>query len=442
MNPSNGNHQMYQTNEELLDAIRLGKDSSLDFRTVIFSGSTIEGPRRDELAEELAAFANAKGGVLVLGVDGKTKEIFGIPDGRFDDLSSFVRNVASESIEPPLNSNIFRIELPDATGSSVPLLGVHIDRSLFVHAVEGRYFIRVGSGKRTMSTDYFARLMQQRSQTGMIRFDESIVPGTDPSTLSKKLVERFRTELSNPDFATFASNLAMLRPDFDGEIRATVAGVLIATENPRDFLPNAFIQAVAYRGTFATAFDDLRNYQSDAEDIEGPLDEQVIGACQFVFRNMTVAGSKDLGRTDLPQYHLTAIFEAMVNAVAHRDYSMHGSKIRLRMFADQIKLHIPGDLANSMDVDALPARQATRNEAIASLLAKTPVRLTLRGFETPRQFMMDRRGEGVNQILLRSERLSGRRPVYETVGDGELILTIFAANPTPQAVPSNGGDDE
>jgi len=436
-----GNPQMFQTNEELLDAIRLGKDSSLDFRTVIFSGSTIEGPRRDELAEELAAFANAKGGVLVLGVDGKTKEIFGIPDGRFDDLSSFVRNVARESIEPPLKANIFRIELPDATGSSVPLLSVHIDPSLFVHAVEGKYFIRVGSGKRTMATDYFARLMQQRSQTGMIRFDESIVPETDASTLTKKLVERFRTELSSPDFVTFASNLAMLRPDFNREIRATIAGVLIGAQNPREFLPNAFIQAVAYRGTFANAFDDLSNYQGDAEDITGPLDEQVIGACQFVFRNMTVAGSKDLGRTDLPQYDLTAIFEAMVNAVAHRDYSMPGSKIRLRMFADQIKLHIPGDLANSMDVDALPARQATRNEAIASLLAKTPVRLALRGFETPRQFMMDRRGEGVNQILLRSERLSGRRPVYETIGDGELVLTIFAANPIPKAATKDRGDD-
>ncbi|MFM8215067.1 MAG: ATP-binding protein, partial [Pirellula sp.] len=137
-----------------------------------------------------------------------------------------------------------------------------------------------------------------------------------------------------------------------------------------------------------------------------------------------------MGRSDLPQYDLTAIFEAIVNAVAHRDYSMHGVKIRLRMFADQLKLHIPGELANSMDVGALPLRQATRNEAIASLLARTPVRLSLRGFETRRQFMMDRRGEGVNQIILRSERLSGRRPIYETVGDGELVLTIFAANPS------------
>lgn len=432
---------MYQTTQELLQAIRLGEDSSLELKAVVFSGAKVKGPGRDELAEELAAFANAKGGVLVLGVDDKTKDILGIPAQRLEEVETLIRDVANDSIDPPLYLTIHRIELPDAMGNPVAVIRVDIDRSLFVHAARGKYQIRVGSSKRPMAADYLARLMQQRSQARLIRFDEQVVPGTSIKTLSSKLVERYRSELSDPDLETFANKLAMVRPDTDGVMRATVAGVLFATEDPREFLPNAFIQAVAYRGTLATAFDDLSNYQGDAEDIEGPLDEQVIGACQFVFRNMTVSGSKDLGRTDLPQYDLTAIFEAMVNAVAHRDYSMHGSKIRLRMFADQIKLHIPGDLANSMDVDALPARQATRNEAIASLLAKTPVRLALRGFETPRQFMMDRRGEGVNQILLRSERLSGRRPVYETIGDGELVLSIYAANPTPKAAPSDGGED-
>jgi predicted HTH transcriptional regulator len=430
---------MYQTTQELLQAIRLGEDSSLELKAVVFSGVKIKGPGRDELAEELAAFANAKGGVLVLGVDDKTKDILGIPVQRLEEVETLIRDVANDSIDPPLYLTIHRIELPDAMGTPIPLIRIDIDRSLFVHAAKGKYQIRVGSSKRPMAADYLARLMQQRSQARLIRFDEHVVPGTSINTLSLKLIERYRSELSDPDLETFANKLAMVRPDAEGAIRATVAGVLFATENPRDFLPNAFIQAVAYRGTFATAFDDLRNYQSDAEDIEGPLDEQVIGACQFVFRNMTVAGTKDLGRSDLPQYDLTAVFEAMVNAVAHRDYSMPGSKIRLRMFADRLKLHIPGDLANSMDVDALPARQATRNEAIASLLAKTPVRLTLRGFETPRQFMMDRRGEGVNQILLRSERLSGRRPIYETVGDGELILTIFAAIPPTPSTTADGG---
>jgi predicted HTH transcriptional regulator len=67
------------------------------------------------------------------------------------------------------------------------------------------------------------------------------------------------------------------------------------------------------------------------------LDAQVLAACHFVRKNMLVSASKDEGRHDLPQYDLTAVFEALVNAVAHRDYSIHGAKIRLRMFADRFE---------------------------------------------------------------------------------------------------------
>ena len=69
-----------------------------------------------------------------------------------------------------------------------------------------------------------------------------------------------------------------------------------------------------------------------AKDLDGPLDQQIIDACQFVFRNMTVEAFKHLGRHDRSQYDMETVFEAVANAVAHRDYSIYGSKIRLRMF--------------------------------------------------------------------------------------------------------------
>jgi predicted HTH transcriptional regulator len=125
------------------------------------------------------------------------------------------------------------------------------------------------------------------------------------------------------------------------------------------------------------------------------------------------------------------VFEALVNAVAHRDYSMYGAKIRLRVFANRLEIYSPGALANTMTVDSLPFRQASRNETIASLLAKCPVPDDIAGMETPRSTLMDRRGEGVSIILERSERLSGRAPVYELPDESELRLTIFAASPDP-----------
>lgn len=57
---------------------------------------------------------------------------------------------------------------------------------------------------------------------------------------------------------------------------------------------------------------------------------------------MRVAASKQEGRHDLPQFDLTAVFEALVNAVAHRDYAIYGAKIRLRLFADRLELYSPG----------------------------------------------------------------------------------------------------
>ena len=90
-------------------------------------------------------------------------------------------------------------------------------------------------------------------------------------------------------------------------------------------------------------------------------------------RNMQVAARKDPARSDLPQYSEKALFEALVNAVVHRDYSMRGSKIRLSMFDDRLEIQSPGSLPNNLTVQSMASRQSTRNEALTSVLARMPV---------------------------------------------------------------------
>ena len=124
---------------------------------------------------------------------------------------------------------------------------------------------------------------------------------------------------------------------------------------------------------------------------------------------------------------MNAIFEAIVNAVAHRDYSIQGSKIRLHMFADRIELFSPGTIPNTITIDSLPLRQAIRNELVTSLLARCPVEIA--SLSTKRDFMMDKRGEGVPIILAESEKISGQRPKYRLIDNTELLLTIYAAKP-------------
>lgn len=413
----------------LLEKIRLGEDTYLELKEMRFSGRKVVAPHRDALADELAALANSHGGICVLGVDDNRK-VQGIALDCLDAAENFVRQLCLDSVTPPLAPVIERLSLPDENKTAQPVLKIEVPRSLFVHRSPGGYLHRVGSAKREMPPDFLARLFQQRSQVRLIRFDEQPVPGATPEDLAPALWQRFAGVRTQDTRDVLLDKLAMARPDSDGTLRPTVAGVLMASTDPRRWLPNAFIQAVAYRGTEILP-DGGSLYQLDAQDITGPLDAQVLSACHFVKKNMRVFARKEQGRRDLPQYALTAVFEALVNAVAHRDYSIHGAKIRLRMFSDRLELYSPGAIPNTMTVESLPYRQAARNEAITSLLAKCAVPDGSEDY-TGRGAMMDKRGEGVQIILDSSERLSGKRPAFTLVDDSELRLVIPAANP-PEA---------
>jgi len=418
---------MLASKTDLLAQIVAGEDSSLELKDVVFHGAKVRDPSRDQLADELAAFANAGGGVVVLGVDDTSKEILGIPIDKLDSLEQFVTEVCHDSIDPALDVTTQKLSIPDSLDVPRWVLRVHVARSLSIHRSPGGYMRRVGSSKRKMAQDQLGQLFQQRSQARLIRFDETVVPETSLSDLEPSLLDRFRTSRTTDDDRMLATKLGMAGDDDFGEVRLTVAGVLMGTLRPDRWLRHAFIQAVAYRGDSIGAAMDEVNYQVDTKDIVGPLDAQVAEACRFVARNQRIAGRKDLGRTDFPQYEMTAVFEAVVNAVAHRDYSKHGSKIRIRMFTNRLVLCSPGELSNTMTPDTLAYRQSTRNEAITSLLAKCNVPESIPGLRSNRSTLMDRRGEGVPLILDRSEKISGRRPLYQTVDGAELLLTIYAA---------------
>lgn len=407
---------------ELLFKVRLAEDSGFEFKRVEFAGESdrVRAPHRDALADELAAFANAGGGAVVLGVADRAqadggREVTGIPRERLDALESWVVNLAQDCITPPLDLRTLTLELPDRAGIQRAVLRIDVPRSLFVHRSPGGYRLRVGSSQREMAPDYLARLFQQRSQARLIRFDEQPVPDTTAADLDPVLYRRFLGPLDEPEAVKLRKLHLLTGPEDDAAL--SVAAVLMCTPAPERWLRSAYIQAVAYGGTVNDAADQL-----DALDCTGPLDEQIRRALRFVQRNMRMPASKDLGREDRPQYSLRAVFEALVNAVAHRDYAIYGARIRLHLYADRLELASPGALPNTLDVEGMALRQSTRNELVASLLARCPTGLD----EAGRARIMDIRGEGVPLILRESLALAGRRPQYRLVGE-ELQLTIWAA---------------
>ena len=407
--------------DNLLERIHLGEDSFLELKTVTVPGKRVVEPDSRDIADEFAAAANTQGATFVFGVSDLTRQLVGIDFAKLDIVETWVRDVCNDSIKPPLLATIRKQSLVDSNGEPKSVICVDIPKSLFVHESPHGYFYRIGSSKRKMSPELLARLFQQRSQTRMICFDEQTVSTATPDILNRDLYTRFKTPLSPAVDVDFLRKLHFIAPDDAGTVRPTVGGILMACEHPERHLPSAYIQAVCYRGTDRNADDQL-----DAKDIFGPIDHQVIEACAFVNRNMRIAAVKTPARIDIPQYAMNAVFEAVVNAVAHRDYSISGAKIRLHMFADRLEIFSPGGLPNSLTLDEIGERQFSRNELICTCLSRCP--LVEKFTDLNRSRMMDRRGEGVPVILSASTRLAQKQPKYEILNDSEVKLTIYSVS--------------
>ena len=404
---------MTYSDEESRCQLQLGEDSNWEFKAVEFAGNVPRSPRRDDLADEIAAFANTYGGVLLCGVtdDG---EVQGMSRERIVALDSLLVEISTDSITPAVRIRTYHKQLDDRR-----LLVVDVPEGDSQHESPGGSYVRVGGSKRRMTSDERLRLAQWRGQARFHSYDEQTVPDTGFETLDESLWKPLLSAEGAAEPQPALVKLALLANDDAGILRATVAGVLLCTRNPEQWLPNAGITATRYLGS------DRASGQIDAQEIAGPLNRQIGDAVAFAVRNMRVAAHKEPARVNLPQYSARALFEAIVNAVVHRDYSILGSRVRLSMFEDRVEVQSPGSLPNNLTLESMEARQATRNEALTSVLARMPVG-GMSGSED-RQYIMERRGDGVPIILRETRELSGKQPEYCLIDNSEVLLTIPAA---------------
>ena len=403
--------------ESVLQQLELGEDSRVEFKEAMFIGNRVSAPHRNSIADELAAFGNTIGGTLIFSVS-DAGEVRSMNRQQMDALEAFVSEIFADSIRPPLAFVTQRLALAD--GSFV--LVVEVEQSALVHKSPGGYLSRQGSARRELSSEALHRLFQQRGRSGLLGPDEAIVTGTGPNTLDATLVDRFLSSRATESTDAQLAKLGLVREDDSGVIRATVAGVLLCTARPDDHIRGAMIEAVRYRGTVLG-----RASQHDAASITGPLDQQIHDAVNFARLNTRVAARKAPGRVEIPQFSPRAVFEAIVNAVVHRDYAMENAKIRLFIFDDRLELYSPGALPNTLPIEAMRNRQATRNETLASILRMLAVGDIAGAGD--QQYFLEQRGEGVPIIYEQTRDLTGRDPDYELIGGAELRLTIPSAHP-------------
>lgn len=417
---------MFDTLDQIQRQLANGEDARAEFKELVLGERGVRSPNTEDMAGEMVAFANAEGGVLFLGVEDRGV-VRGLPDERLADVERWVVNVATNSCDPPIRPILRKERLPRPDRSEAIVMLVEIRRGLYVHGTNsGRHYVRVGSSKQILTGAPLARLFQERGRA--LIFDEQPVPSATEDDLDYESLERFfENGPSSIPRADLLRNTRVLARAGDAPDRPTVAGLLAFGKAPRTHLPSAYVEAAVYRGSALTS-DDLVH----SEQIEGRVYAQIDDATAFVERFMLKPSRKRAGREDYPQYDVGAVHEAIVNAVAHRDYSIAGSKIRLFLFSDRLELYSPGGLPNTLTIETMPFRVFTRNQLLVSFLSRMKSRRTGRAF-------LESRGEGVRRILDASEAHSGRRPAYELFGE-ELRLTIWA-KPSPHEAAMSGGEE-
>lgn len=392
---------------QVTTALASGESATTEFKRQLENAESVAG--------ELVAFANADGGTLYVGVD-DNGAIVGLPDsnGDFQRLA----NICRDRCIPPIAPVMDEVTLD---GKTVIVLTVRpeLSRQKPYRTAGGRFYVRVLKGKRDATGRELLRIAQA---AGELHYDESPVLGTSLADLSMTAFATYhqrqfgfslaeQLDESGRDLPTLLQNLRLLHY-VDGEPLLSVAGLLVFGEQPQRFLPQSRISAVA----FADAHEDSDIL--DRREITGRLPTLIEESRLFLDRNIRQpAREHGFSREDIPLYDRKALGEAVVNAIAHRDYSLSGSQIRLFVFPDRVEVRSPGRLPNSITLENIKLGVHTeRNRAVAVLLTQL-------GY-------MSAIGTGIPRLIIRlSRNLSGREPEFVLVGE-ELRVTIWA-NPTP-----------
>lgn len=207
----------------LQKSIEEGEGSRLACRLVRVAAGRVVEPRRDNLADDLAAFANGAGGVLVMGVRPDSAEVEGISLDDLDLVQQLVTEAALDVVTPSVFPIIEKTLLMHVDGELRPVIRVEVRPSFFVHASPGGYLRRIGSVTEPIPSEGLTRLLRERAQGERAPFEACTVGDASIDDLDPLLIDRLQTQQKAKDRRAWLRDLGMAREDDGGELRPTVA---------------------------------------------------------------------------------------------------------------------------------------------------------------------------------------------------------------------------
>jgi len=337
-----------------------------------------------DVAETLSAMANADGGTLVLGVedDGMLTGVNYPPD-----RLQVILQAPTRLVHPPLKARTQWVEL-----EGVRVLVFEVDWSPEVHQLsDGRYLLRVGDKNIPFpASDIEALKVGKRKRVA----ESQPVPEASIADLDTNLLEAFRQKLGlqlSPEELLYRHRLAESR---NGKLVLSLAAVLLFGKDPLRWHPACYVDFVKWEGTERRFGQDLNIVKR--ERIEAPLPVLIEKTFSTIRPHIRERQRLvDLLFEERFEYPTFAWQEAIINAIAHRDYSLEGTPVEVWLFDDRLEIRSPGGLVEPVTLERLQRRErihASRNPRIVRVLTEWGFMREL-GEGIPRMFdVMEREG--------------------------------------------------
>jgi ATP-dependent DNA helicase RecG len=355
-----------------------------------------------DLGPPLTAFANAEGGIILIGLhDGQVEGC-----RQYAEKMNSFRQAAIDFTVPPARASVSEVACINSRGEDDVLFAIRIDPDERVHEVKtGECYLRVGDETRKLS---YAMRQELEFDKGQAQYDGGPCPGITMSDLDELLLENVRDGVgaSSVEGLMRARNLLTR----SGEI--TNAAYLLFGHHPQDVFPQAYVRVLRYltseRGTGAR----LSIEEGTDRRVEGPITQCLTKATEIIDellpRRRRLAASGRFEAT--PIVPRVVWLEGLVNAMIHRSYSIAGDHIRVEIFPNRIEIESPGRFPGLRN----PSRPSqltrfARNPRIARVCADMHIGLEL--------------GEGIKRIFDEMHFGGHAVPVYqETSTSVRLIL--------------------
>jgi ATP-dependent DNA helicase RecG len=340
---------------ELLNRIKLGEDSQTQFKEKFTSP--------DALAAEIVAFANTKGGQILVGVTDRG-ELQGLTGKEIAVLNQMISNVCSQKIDPNIAVTTENVACEDRV---VVLITVPLGPNKFYMANGGDIWVKVGADKRRAKREELQRLLQESAR---LYADEQVIadsglPDLDLLQVNEFVAKRLgeKVEDTDPPLAKILENMKVLAND-----KCTLAGLLLFTKKRTLALAHFGIAAVSWYGN-----DPGGVQYRDSEDIQGNVAKLFADGMGFLKRQLyKLQEGQDFNSLGILEVPEIALEETLVNAIVHRDYFIN-SNIRLMVFDNRIEIISPGVLPNTLNVAAIKTGvHVVRNPILLSHIKDIP----------------------------------------------------------------------